>query len=55
MINQFIVGEVLKLKNFLTFDKIYKDCKVFKLEQNYRSTKNILDTASSLFLIIQVE
>ena len=37
-----------EIKNFLTFDKIYKDCKVFKLEQNYRSTKNILDTASSL-------
>ena len=47
-INQFIVGEVTEIKNFLTFDKIYKDCKVFKLEQNYRSTKNILDTASNL-------
>ena len=37
-----------EIKNFLTFDKIYKDCKVFKLEQNYRSTKNILETASYL-------
>ena len=37
-----------EIKNFLTFDKIYKDCKVFKLEQNYRSTKNILETASHL-------
>ncbi len=37
-----------EIKNFLTFDKIYQDCKVFKLEQNYRSTKNILETASSL-------
>ena len=37
-----------EIKNFLTFDKIYENCKVFKLEQNYRSTKNILDTASSL-------
>ena len=37
-----------EIKNFLTFDKIYKNCKVFKLEQNYRSTKNILDTASYL-------
>ncbi len=37
-----------EIKNFLTFDKIYKNCKVFKLEQNYRSTKNILDTASFL-------
>ena len=37
-----------EIKNFLTFDQIYKDCKVFKLEQNYRSTKNILGTASAL-------
>jgi DNA helicase II / ATP-dependent DNA helicase PcrA len=37
-----------EIKNFLTFDQIYKKCKVFKLEQNYRSTKNILETASAL-------
>jgi DNA helicase-2/ATP-dependent DNA helicase PcrA len=37
-----------EIKNFLTFDHIYKDCNVFKLEQNYRSTKNILETASTL-------
>ncbi len=37
-----------EIKNFLTFNKIYKNCKVFKLEQNYRSTKNILETASNL-------
>ena len=37
-----------EIKNFLTFDKIYNNCKVFKLEQNYRSTKNILQTASVL-------
>jgi DNA helicase-2/ATP-dependent DNA helicase PcrA len=37
-----------EIKNFLTFDTIYKNCKVFKLEQNYRSTKNILETASTL-------
>ena len=37
-----------EIKNFLTFDQIYKNCKVFKLEQNYRSTKNILQTASAL-------
>ena len=37
-----------EIKNFLTFDKIYENCKIFKLEQNYRSTKNILETASSL-------
>ena len=37
-----------EIKNFLTFDKIFENCKVFKLEQNYRSTKNILETASNL-------
>jgi len=37
-----------EIKNFLTFDQIYKNCKVFKLEQNYRSTKNILEVASTL-------
>ena len=37
-----------EIKNFLTFDKIYPNCKVYKLEQNYRSTRNILETASSL-------
>jgi DNA helicase II / ATP-dependent DNA helicase PcrA len=37
-----------EIKNFLTFDQLYENCKVFKLEQNYRSTKNILETASSL-------
>ncbi len=37
-----------EIKNFLTFDKIYPNCKVYKLEQNYRSTKNILESASSL-------
>jgi len=29
----------------LRFEKEYKDCKVFKLEQNYRSTKKILEAA----------
>ncbi len=37
-----------EIKNFLTFDKLYPGCKIYKLEQNYRSTKNILDTASVL-------
>ena len=37
-----------EIKNFLTFDKIYPKCKIFKLEQNYRSTQNILEAASVL-------
>tara|TARA_E500000075_G_scaffold117915_1_gene116316 strand:- start:257 stop:2293 length:2037 start_codon:yes stop_codon:yes gene_type:complete len=37
-----------EIKNFLEFDKTYKDTKVIRLEQNYRSTENILTVASSL-------
>ena len=37
-----------EIKNFLEFDKIYKDTKVIRLEENYRSTKNILSVASKL-------
>ncbi len=37
-----------EIKNFLSFDKVYPKCKIFRLEQNYRSTKNILDAASFL-------
>ncbi|NIM03866.1 UvrD-helicase domain-containing protein [bacterium] len=33
------------LRNILHFERDYKDVKVMKLEQNYRSTKNILDMA----------
>ncbi len=37
-----------EIKNFLDFDKIYKETKVIRLEENYRSTQNILSVASSL-------
>ncbi len=37
-----------EIKNFLEFDKIYKDAKIFRLEENYRSTQNILSVASEL-------
>ena len=36
------------LRNILSFEKDYPEAKVVLLEQNYRSTKKILETASSL-------
>jgi DNA helicase II / ATP-dependent DNA helicase PcrA len=37
-----------EIKNFLEFDKVYKDTKIIRLEENYRSSQNILSVASSL-------
>ncbi len=34
------------IRNILDFEKEFKDAKVIKLEQNYRSTKTILDAAN---------
>ena len=55
--NIFVVGDdqqsIYKfrgadIKNILNFEKTYKDAKVIKLEQNYRSTKNILGIANEV-------
>lgn len=35
-------------RNILRFEQDYKDCTIIKLEQNYRSTKHILDAAHSI-------
>lgn len=35
-------------RNILNFEKDYPDCCVIKLEQNYRSTKHILDAAHAI-------
>ncbi|HEY1064350.1 MAG TPA: UvrD-helicase domain-containing protein [Candidatus Saccharimonadales bacterium] len=35
-------------RNILRFESDYKDCTVIKLEQNYRSTKHILDAAHAV-------
>ena len=37
-----------EIKNFLDFDKTYKNTKIIRLEENYRSTQNILTVASKL-------
>ncbi|MEM7162258.1 MAG: UvrD-helicase domain-containing protein [Bacteroidota bacterium] len=36
------------IQNILNFRKDYHECQLFKLEQNYRSTKNIVEAANSL-------
>ncbi|NVK28512.1 MAG: UvrD-helicase domain-containing protein [Flavobacteriia bacterium] len=36
------------IRNILNFQKDYPDAKIFKLEQNYRSTKNIVEAANSI-------
>lgn len=36
------------IENILHFDRVYADAKVIKLEQNYRSTKTILDAANAV-------
>jgi len=37
-----------EIKNFLEFDQAYKNSKVIRLEENYRSSQNILSVASKL-------
>ncbi len=36
------------IQNILNFEKDYPDLKIFKLEQNYRSTQNIVEVANSI-------
>ncbi len=36
------------IDNILTFQQTFPNCKLFKLEQNYRSTQNIVKAANSL-------
>lgn len=55
--NLFVVGDIdqsiysfryANYENILNFEKDYKDCTTILLEQNYRSTPNILNVANSV-------
>ena len=37
-----------EIKNFLEFDQVYVNSKIIRLEENYRSSQNILSVASNL-------
>lgn len=37
-----------RIDNILSFDKVFKGTRIFKLERNYRSTQNIVNAANSL-------
>ena len=36
------------IRNILDFEKVYPEAKIIKLEQNYRSTQNVLDAANAV-------
>ena len=47
-LNQYTLFRGANIQNILNFKIDYPDYKLYKLEQNYRSTKNIVEVANSV-------
>lgn len=43
------------IENILNFDRSFNNVKVIKLEQNYRSTSNIIAAANAIIKTIKIE
>ena len=48
MINQYLDSKGAYMKNFSDFEKHFTNTKIINLDQNYRSTQNIVNLSNSI-------